>query len=417
MTEINEAWAVILAAGRSTRLRQAGEGCAKQFLHWKGEPLYMASARTFAACAAVCGVVFVFPADQLEAEQERLKSVGGSLGLPWRCVSGGVRRQDSVRQALTALPLSCARVLIHDAARPFVSAALAVRVLAALEEGEGHGVAGVIPGLAVTDTIKIVEPYAGVEASLVQHRVGSTPARESLRAVQTPQGFHVSVLRAAHEQAEAENWDVTDDAALLEHLGRTVMVVKGERGNYKITNPEDMDMLQDTSTHMRVGYGYDVHRYVAADAPNARPLTLGGVAIDCGRTPMAVQAHSDGDVLLHALMDAVLGCFGGGDIGALFPDSDAAFANASSAVLLDEVLTLALQSGFTPCSVDMTIIAQKPKICPQRDAIRANVARLMGLPRQCVNVKATTEEGLGFTGALEGLKAVAVVTGSWRPLA
>lgn len=408
MIEKNEAWAVVLAAGNSTRLREAGDGLAKQFLNWKGEPLYMASARTFASCAALRGLVFVFPADQLETARVRLEAVGGSLGLPWCCVSGGARRQDSVRQALDALPASCTQVLVHDAARPFASAALVVRVLAALQLADG-----VIPGVTVSDTIKIVEPLESAGAEAVQERVCATPARESLRAVQTPQGFRLSVLRHAHEQAEAAGWDVTDDAALLERLERTVVVVEGERGNCKITNPEDMAMLQEKNIQTRVGYGYDVHRYVAPDSQDARPLKLGGVDIDCGRTPMAVQAHSDGDVLLHALMDAVLGCFGGGDIGALFPDDDPSFAGVSSAVLLDEVLTLARKSGFTIGSVDMTVIAQKPKVSPQREAIRANVARLMGLSRESVNVKATTEEGLGFTGALEGLKAVVLVTG-WK---
>lgn len=409
MIEKNEAWAVVLAAGNSTRLREAGDGLAKQFLNWKGEPLYMASARTFASCAALNGLVFVFPVEQLAAEQARLETTGGSLGLPWRCVSGGARRQDSVRQALDALPASCTRVLVHDAARPFASASLAVRVLTALDHAEG-----VIPGVLVTDTIKRVEPLPANGTAVAQERVCATPARESLRAVQTPQGFVLATLQAAHKHAEGAGWDVTDDAALLERLGRTVLVVEGERSNVKITNPEDLTMLQETTVQTRVGYGYDVHRFVDPDAPHARPLKLGGVDIDCGRTPMAVQAHSDGDVLLHALMDAILGCFGGGDIGALFPDNDPALDGVSSAVLLDEVLTLSRKSGFTVGSVDMTVIAQKPKVSPHREAIRANVARLMGLPRGAVNMKGTTEEGLGFTGALEGLKAVVVVTGVYK---
>lgn len=394
---VSEAWAVLLAAGSGTRM-VAVCGKAKQFLEWRGEPLYMASARTVAACPWVRGLVFVFPENHLEVEKQRLEAVAGSLGLPWRCVAGGWRRQDSVRNALQALPETCETVLVHDTARPFVTADLVVRVLTGLA-----ATPGVVPGMPVTDTVKLVE--RGI--------VRETLPREALYAVQTPQGFRTASLRAAHERAEAEGWDVTDDAALLERCNVPVAVVLGEAANRKITNPEDMDML-GARTETRVGYGYDVHRYVALDTPNARPLRLGGVTIEGvhGHPGMAVQAHSDGDVLLHALMDALLGCIGGGDIGQIFPDADPALSGVSSAVLLDDVLTRCRTAGFTPAHMDLTIVAQKPKISPKRDEIRANVARLIGLPLERVNLKATTEEGLGFTGAVLGLKAVAVVTGT-----
>jgi 2-C-methyl-D-erythritol 2,4-cyclodiphosphate synthase len=209
-----------------------------------------------------------------------------------------------------------------------------------------------------------------------------------------------ALLDAAHARAgEAE---ATDDAALAEGLC-PVAVVPGEEGNVKITTPADLDLLRaETRLWPCVGYGYDVHRY-----GEGRPMVLGGVPIP--GAPQVV-AHSDGDVLLHALADAVLGCFGGGDIGLHFPDTDPRWSGANSAVLLQETLAMAQAAGLSLEQADLTIVAQIPKIAPHREAIAANVAHLLGLERSRVNVKATTEEGLGFTGEKKGIKAVAVVT-------
>ena len=396
------AWAVIVAAGRGERLLPATGGVAKQFLEWHGRPLYWASAQTFARCARIHGLVFVFPETALEDERCRVQRLGGDLGLPCRCVKGGARRQDSVRHGLDALPDEVDTVLIHDAARPFAPAGLVGQVLDALQAGA----AGVIPVVPVTDTIKVVQGDV----------VSMTPERASLAAVQTPQGFALNVLRTAHRRAVEEGWNVTDDAMLLERCGHEVRTVPGADGNIKITRAEDLRMLEGAVSPMRpcVGYGYDVHRYVDPDAPKARPLRLGGVTIP--GEDVAVQAHSDGDVLLHALMDALLGCLGEGDIGQLFPDSDPALDNVSSCVLLDAVLERARQRQLRIEHVDLTIVAQKPRVSPHREAIRGNVARLLGLAAGRVCVKATTEEHLGFTGQGLGLKAVALVTAS-LPLA
>ncbi len=190
----------------------------------------------------------------------------------------------------------------------------------------------------------------------------------------------------------------------MESQGHTVIMVEGESDNRKITHPEDLRLLTEKTAPQafpRIGFGYDVHRY----GPG-RPLRLGGVLLDGG---MEVVAHSDGDVLLHALMDALLGCAGLGDIGEHFPDADAAFDNISSAVLLDEVLRLFHGQGLRLSNVDLTIIAQKPRVGTYKAAIRKNVARLLHLPPELVNVKATTEEKLGFTGRVEGIKAQAAV--------
>ena len=255
-----------------------------------------------------------------------------------------------------------------------------------------------VPGLPVTDTIKEVD--AG-------NRVRRTPARADLRAAQTPQAFRTAALAEAHRRAEAEGWEVTDDASLMERCGHPVAVVEGDPANRKITLPEDLALLADRDAPRPCsGWGYDVHRY-----GGSRPLVLGGVPIPGEWT---VSAHSDGDVLLHALMDAVLGCLAAGDIGRRFPDDDPRWDGASSSLMLDMVMDMAAEAGLEICHVDLTVIAQKPRLAPHVDLIRRNVARLMSLREDQVNLKATTEEGLGFTGECLGLKAVALVSGLRR---
>jgi len=318
-----------------------------------------------------------------------------SLGVPVKVVSGGMLRQDSVRRGLEALPAQCSVVVVHDAARPFVSAGLIVRLLEAVK---GRTV-GAVPGLPVTDTIKQVQ--GGV--------VQTTIPRETLQTVQTPQVFSRKILEQAHQRCRVEGWTVTDDASLLERMGQIVRIVPGDAANIKITTPEDLDFLMEKScmdTHVPcVGMGYDVHRF----GPG-RPLKLGGVPFPGGPE---VIAHSDGDVLLHALADAILGCLGRGDIGEMYPDTDPKLEGIDSAVLVAEVLELAHQDAVQLTHVDLNIVAQVPRIAPRREEIRRNVARLLQLDYAQVNVKAGTEEGLGFTGAKQGIKAMAVVTG-WK---
>ncbi len=385
-------WAILLAAGQGSRLAAATGGLAKQFLHWQGTPLYWHAARAMSRSGAVAGIVFVFPPDDHAAHQENLRALYAAedLGLPCLTTAGGPLRQDSVRHGLAVLPADTRHVLIHDAARPFVSPQLIRAICASLESGAQ----GAIPALPVTDTIKTVS----------HGLVTGTLPRHTLMAVQTPQGFDLELLLQAHQHAKTQNLNVTDDASLLEELGHEVRIVEGEAANVKITNPEDMDLLRETPVLPRpcTGMGYDVHRY----APG-RSMRLGGVPIPAGPE---VAAHSDGDVLLHALTDAVLGCAGLGDIGQHFSDKDPRFDNISSALLLDEALDMVRRKGVQLCHADLTIIAQKPRIAPYREEIRKNIARLLALPTDCVNVKGSTEEGLGFTGRVEGIKAYAVVT-------
>ncbi len=387
------AWAVLLAAGSGSRMAAAGLASRKQFLLLDGRPLYWASVRTLARAPRVQGLVLAFPAAELDDRRAELESLLAAepLGLPCVAVAGGERRQDSVAAALSALPRDCAAVLVHDAARPFASAGLASRLLDALEGGEQAA----IPGIALKDTVKRVA--AG--------RVAETPNRADLVAVQTPQAFALPLLREAHAAAAAHGWDVTDDAMLVERLGRPVAVVPGEEDNVKITTPEDLRLLAGASAAPLpcTGWGYDVHKYGAG-----RPMKLGGVPIPGGPE---VVAHSDGDVLLHAVTDAVLGCLGAGDIGQHFPDTDAANAGLESAIFLNEVMQMADKAGLVLTHADVTVIAQVPKLAPFRDQIRDSLSRLLRLPAAQVNVKFTTEEGLGFTGQKKGIKAAACVSG------
>ncbi|MDR1359490.1 MAG: 2-C-methyl-D-erythritol 4-phosphate cytidylyltransferase [Deltaproteobacteria bacterium] len=403
-------WAILLAAGAGSRCAVPGASRPKQFLKLNGFPLFWRPASSLARLAPLSGIIFVLPPrpeggpDSFEEGIRRLEATlpGQTLGLPWRTAAGGPRRQDSVWNGLAALPADCEAVLIHDAARPFASPALMARVLAALLEGRP----AVIPAVPVTDTIKSVRE----ERSDGNLWVEGTCPRQRLRAVQTPQGFAKKELLKAHLRARELGLSATDDAALLEADGVPVLVLEGEESNRKITTVADLALLRlEEPSVPRIpctGLGYDVHRY-----GGDRPFVLGGVPIACS---FALCAHSDGDALLHALMDALLGCVGAGDIGEFFPDTDPAHEGVSSSVLLAETLALCRRQGLQISHVDITVIAQVPRIAPQRRAIAANVAKLLQLPLSRVSIKATTEESLGFTGEKKGLKVLALVTGS-RP--
>lgn len=299
-------------------------------------------------------------------------------------------RQDSSANGVAALPEDCQVALIHDGARCFATPAM-IRKVAETVSAQAPVV---VPTIPVPDTIKLL---SGVDSALVER----TLPRDRLVAAQTPQGFYVPVLRDA--LACLDDRDVTDDSGLCEKLGIRVEIVKGESANRKLTNPDDLELLRRESGLPCSGFGYDVHRF-----GKGSPLKLGGVSIP---GEMEVIAHSDGDVLLHSLIDALFGCASLGDIGRHFPDSDPAYAGISSALLLNLCLEQVCATGVKICHVDLTVVAQKPKLAPYAEEIRRNVARLLALPKENVNFKATTEEGLGFTGAMEGIKAFALVNG------
>jgi len=385
-------WAIILAAGSGSRMASVTSGVAKQFLQWRGRPLYWHSAMTFSASACVDGIVFVFPEALAEDENERIAKLAlqDSLGLPWLVIRGGQRRQDSCRNGLSRVPLLVKHVLVHDAARPFFKASLARRV----NESISSELPCVVPAIPVTDTIKLTNGGRIVEKTL---------PRKELAACQTPQGFLASSLRRAI--MESGNLDVTDEAALMEKLGYPVGIIPGDAENIKITNANDLKLLADTpKTYLPCnGFGYDVHRF-----GSGRPLILGGTRIPGN---YEVVAHSDGDVMLHALMDALLGMAALGDIGQHFPDSDMQYEGISSSVLLDRVVEMLETANVRICHADLTVVAQKPRLAPFAEEIRRNVARLLGLSVNSVNFKATTEEKMGFTGRGDGIKAYALASG------
>lgn len=385
-------WSIILTAGRGDRLAEATQGRRKQFLIWKRYPLFWHSAKKFARIPEIQGIIFVLPQDTNQDWSAYVQDLNSrdNLGCYWKVVPGGAKRQDSCYNGTLLLPPECEGVLVHDAARPFLSATLIQNIIRSLKQGSP----AVVPALPVKDTIKQKD---GDKTC--------TLARECLYAVQTPQGFHKQILNSAHDLVRKQGLNVTDDASMVEQMGAEVTLIPGEEMNSKITSAEDLALLKDTESPLiwRSGWGYDVHRY-----GNGRPLKLGGIPI---QGAPGVLAHSDGDVLIHALIDALLGCLGKGDIGDHFPDSDSQYAEISSTVFLAEILEICKQEALHIAHVDLSIICQIPKLSPWKMQIRKNIAALLGLTLQEVNLKATTEEGLGFTGEKKGIKAVALVSG------
>ncbi len=309
-------------------------------------------------------------------------------------VSGGATRQASVRAGLEALASHAPEiVLIHDAARAFVTDKVISRAIdAALITGAA------IPVVAVTDTIKVVDGSGAVQA---------TPDRANLRIAQTPQAFRFDVILEAHRRAAAEGRDdFTDDAAIAEWAGLTVATFEGDVANMKLTTPEDFAreearlgaMLGD----VRTGTGYDVHALTDGDH-----LMLCGVRVPFNR---GFLAHSDGDVGLHALVDAILGALADGDIGSHFPPSDPKWKGAASDQFLKHAVELVGKRGGRIAHLEVTMICEAPKIGPLRDAMRAKISEITGLPESRVAVKATTSERLGFTGRQEGIAATASAT-------
>ena len=302
-------------------------------------------------------------------------------------IEGGTDRRESSRRAVQATPATCDVVLLHDAARPFVSPKLISDVIAAIKRS---GAAA--PGLPITDTIKRVEP----------DRV-STISREGLFTVQTPQGARRELLLRAHAEASAS---VTDDLGLLEAIGVIPEIVPGEPENLKITNPDDLERAQESLKRgeTRTGFGYDVHPF---SLDSARPLMLGGVHFP---DSPGLEGHSDADVLLHAAVDALLGAAGYGDIGQHFPNTDPRWKNASSIHFLRHAAQLLKEGGWHIQNLDVTVVAEHPKLMSQAGPIRETIASAIEVDPDRVNVKATTNERLGFIGRGEGIAAMAIAT-------
>ena len=372
--------AVVVAAGEGLR---AGPGEPKAWRPLAGRPIVRWSVEGLLGAGAV-EVVVVVAQDRLGAVAEALQGLEG-----WKAVAGGPTRAQSVRLGLAALEQDEGlAVLVHDAARPFVTRAHVDKLLAALNEADGA-----TPALPVPDTLK-----RGGDV------VTETVSRDGLWRAQTPQAFRIGALRAAYAQWRADE-EPTDDAGVVERAGGRVALVAGDPMLMKLTWPEDFAMAEQLAGGRRIvrtGFGVDAHRF----GPGAG-VTLGGVRIAHDR---GLIGHSDADAGLHALTDALLGAIAEGDIGQHFPPSDPRWKGASSDQFLAHAAGLARAKGGRILGADLTLICERPKIGPHRDAMRARIAELLDLPIERVSVKATTTESMGFTGREEGLMAQAVVT-------
>ena len=381
---------IIVAAGRGHRF---GTEMPKQFVQVHEKPLIRHAALAFLLHPDIDAVLPVIHPDDAEIVAEALQ---GLDVLP--AVAGGAERQDSVRNGLEALAsLRPDKVLVHDAARPWVTHRLIDDVLAALDS---H--AGAIPALQVVDTLKRTDADGIV--------VG-TVSRDALWRAQTPQGFNFELLLAAHRAVRGEA--LTDDAAVMEASGHAVTVVRGDEGNLKVTAPGDIERMERIMADdvlgpgapprpaFRIGSGYDVHKLGPGDH-----VTLCGVEI---AHDQSLIGHSDADVALHALCDAIFGALGDGDIGSHFPPSDEKWRGAASDKFLMHACARMRAEAYELENIDLTLICERPKIGPHREQMRARVAEIAGIEPSRVSVKATTTEKLGFTGRGEGIACEAVV--------
>ena len=372
---------LIVAAGKGER---AGLGLPKQYERLAGQPMLRRTVQAFRAFDTACRVQVVIGPGQ----QELAATALSGLNLP-APVLGGATRQESVRLGLEALASDAPdHVLIHDAARPLISPSVIGAVIAALQAGAD----GALPMVAASDTLR--RKGADGRWSLVP--------RENLYRAQTPQGFVYAKIVAAHRTHARE--DVTDDVALAELAGMTVQMVEGEERNIKVTRKEDFALAEKLlgGGDIRTATGYDVHKFKEGDH-----IWLCGLKIPHTH---GLEGHSDADVGLHAITDALLGCIGEGDIGQHFPPSDERWRGAASWKFLGHAASLVAAKGGVINHVDLTIICERPKVGPHREAMRAKIAEILKIETARVSVKATTTEGLGFTGRREGIAAQAIAT-------
>lgn len=405
--------ALIVAAGSGSRM-QAENGASpalpKQFMDLGGVPVLAHSLSAFATHPAIAAIAIVTAPDH--SERARKLTAGIASDIAVTVVDGGATRQESVRAGLAALATSGAElVAIHDAARPLLTHDVIDRLASAMDEGARAA----LPVLPIADTIKQTKDSA----------ITGTIDRSHAAAAQTPQMFSLVDIIALHD-AQADNPAFTDDISLIEASGGTVAAVAGSQHLMKITRNTDMIMVsallaqragapsiatvRDTVMterqklpDIRLGNGFDVHKF--SDAPG--PIMLAGIAVPSDH---GMSAHSDGDVGLHALCDAIFGALADGDIGSHFPPSDPQWKNADSAQFLTYAMKRCADRGAIVTHLDLTIICEYPKITPHRDTMRARIADITGLPIDRVGVKATTSEGLGFTGRREGIAAQATAT-------
>lgn len=364
--------ALIAAAGSGTRM---GSSVPKQFLKIENKTLVEKSTEAFENNASVDDIYIVGAEEYLDELKKlpysKIKGV----------VEGGKTRQESIRKGLEFIDGSEHIVLIHDAARPYVSTDLIDAVIASASLNKAA-----IPVIQVKDTVKKIN----------ENIITDTPDRHTLYSAQTPQGFNLDLIKKAHKDAYERDFTGTDDAQLIERAGHEVHTVPGEEQNIKITTREDLP-----ESKKLVGLGFDVHAF-AED----RDLILGGIKIPYDK---GLQGHSDADVLTHALMDAILGAINMGDIGTNFPDTDNKYKDIRSIILLEKVRELMIEKGYTLENADLIIVAEKPKMKDYTKKMRETLAEALNTDTEIISIKATTTEGLGFTGREEGVGAQAIV--------
>jgi 2-C-methyl-D-erythritol 4-phosphate cytidylyltransferase / 2-C-methyl-D-erythritol 2,4-cyclodiphosphate synthase len=375
--------AIIAAGGAGRRL---GAAVPKQMLDLGGRSILQRSLDAFTGHARITDVIVVLPRDRADAPP--VSASGAALSV----VAGGERRQDSVANAFDAVPAAAEVVLVHDAARPFVSADLISR---SIDTAAAHGAA--IVAIPARDTVKRV-------ATTAEGRVvNATLPRDEVYLAQTPQAFRRDVLEAAIALGRS-GVDATDEAMLAERAGHAVHIVEGDPANVKITTVEDLEWarrgLHAGAAAARIGTGYDLHRLV-----EGRPLLLGGVPVPSERGALG---HSDADVVCHVATDAILGAATLGDIGSHFPDTDPAWTGASSLDLLGRAVGLVHQAGYRVANLDVVVVLERPKIAPYLERIRESIAGVLQVPAGQVSVKGKTNEGMDAVGRGEAIAAHAV---------
>jgi 2-C-methyl-D-erythritol 4-phosphate cytidylyltransferase/2-C-methyl-D-erythritol 2,4-cyclodiphosphate synthase len=377
-----EVVAIVVAGGSGKRM---GGSVPKQFLTLGGRSIINRSVSALAVSPLVDSIILAIP-EWLPAD---LKTSCRKLPKVVRIVDGGAERQDSVRNALDAMPGDAEVILVHDAVRPFVSADLLSRCVEAARE---HGAA--VPVVPVRDTVK---EWDG------QGKTLATVDRSRLFRAQTPQAFRAGVLKAAYEKAADAKLRGTDDASLVEAAGFPVTPIPGEEANLKITIPEDFRMaegLLGEGAGLRIGLGGDAHRLV-----DGRDLWLGGVRVEHEK---GLLGHSDGDVLLHAIADAIYGAMGDGDIGRHFPPGLEETRGISSRVILEHARGRMESQGFSLVGLDAVVVCEEPRIAPIAEALRTSIAEILAVSVEKVSLKGKTTEGMGFEGRKEGISAWAV---------
>jgi len=373
--ETSKAHALIVAGGTSQRF---GGATPKLYHLLDGRPVLWHTLQAFATHPTIGCIVLVHHKDHGPWLAPILAAFPQV-----ECVTGGATRQESVKRGVALVPDDGGKLLIHDAARPFISHAVINRVLSGLQQA-----AAVYPAIPLVDTIR--------------DNTGALHDRNTLFAAQTPQGFHVPLIRRLHAENQAA---VTDDIALAQAAGIAVQQVAGEAMNTKITVQADLKPMAKTA--VKIGHGIDVHAFIDHAAGDEQTIKICGISVPCDK---AIEGHSDGDVGLHALTDAILGGICGGDIGQLFPSESSEWAGADSALFLREAVKRMRDTGAELAHADITLIAQMPKLSPHREAMRQRVAEICQVEVARISIKATTTDYLGFTGRKEGLAAMAIAT-------